>query len=70
MVNSFLVIFVSGSSFTRGFTEEKIADYKKATEQIAGLKQQATALKDEIELLKLTRALIAEYVGVPHAGGP
>nr|WP_319376113.1 SMC family ATPase [uncultured Methanoregula sp.] len=44
------------------FTEEKIADYKKAAEQIAGLKQQATGLKDEIELLKLTRALIAEYV--------
>ncbi|MFA4850148.1 MAG: SMC family ATPase [Methanoregula sp.] len=44
------------------FTEEKIADYKKAAEQIAGLKQQATTLKDEIELLKLTRALIAEYV--------
>ena len=44
------------------FTEEKIADYKKAAEQIAALKQQATALNDEIELLKLTRALIAEYV--------
>ncbi|PKL68499.1 MAG: hypothetical protein CVV30_11365 [Methanomicrobiales archaeon HGW-Methanomicrobiales-1] len=44
------------------FTEEKIADYKKAAEQIAGLQQQATALRDEIDLLKLTRTLIAEYV--------
>ncbi|MDP3520116.1 MAG: hypothetical protein Q8S02_05785, partial [Hydrogenophaga sp.] len=43
-------------------TEEKIADFRKAAEQITGLKQQATALKDEIELLKLTRSLIAEYV--------
>ncbi|MGA2918224.1 ATP-binding protein [Methanoregula sp.] len=44
------------------FTEEKIADHKKAAEQIALLKQHVQAQKDEIELLKLTRAVIAEYV--------
>jgi exonuclease SbcC len=44
------------------FTEEKIAEYKKTEEQITHVKQQAATLKDEIELLKLTRALIAEYV--------
>ena len=44
------------------FTEEKIAEYKKTEEQITNVKQQAATLKDEIELLKLTRGLIAEYV--------
>jgi exonuclease SbcC len=44
------------------FTEEKIAEYKKTEEHITHVKQQAATLKDEIELLKLTRALIAEYV--------
>jgi exonuclease SbcC len=44
------------------FTEEKIAEYKKAAEQIAQLEKHATELRDEIELLKLTRTLIAEYV--------
>ncbi len=44
------------------FTEEKIAEYKKAAEQIAALQKQAGELRDEIEILKLTRTLIAEYV--------
>jgi exonuclease SbcC len=44
------------------FTEEKIAEYKKTAEQIALVKQQAATLKDEIELLRLTRGLIGEYV--------
>jgi DNA repair protein SbcC/Rad50 len=44
------------------FTEEKIEGHKKAAEQIALLQQQVQAQKDEIELLKLTRAVIAEYV--------
>jgi exonuclease SbcC len=44
------------------FTEEKIAEYRSAQEQIAALQKQAEALRDEIELLKLTRSLIAEYV--------
>ena len=44
------------------FTEEKIAEYKRAAEQITVLQKQATGLRDEIELLRLTRSLIAEYV--------
>ncbi|MGD0081441.1 MAG: SMC family ATPase [Methanoregula sp.] len=42
--------------------EEKIADYRKSEAAIALLAQQITGVKDEIELLKLTRTLIAEYV--------
>ena len=44
------------------FTEEKIAEYKKAQEQIAALQKQVKELGEEIELLRLTRTLIAEYV--------
>ena len=44
------------------FTEEKIAEYKKTEAQIAALQKQAGELRDEIELLRLTRTLIAEYV--------
>ncbi|MFA4860691.1 AAA family ATPase [Methanoregula sp.] len=55
-------VIIANATKDLRFAEEKIVDYKKAAEQIAGLKQQAAALKDEIELLKLTRALIAEYV--------
>lgn len=44
------------------FTEEKIADHKKAAEQIEITRQQVQAMNEEIELLKLTRAVIAEYV--------
>jgi exonuclease SbcC len=46
----------------REFAERKIADYKRTADQIAQLQEQAAALRDEIELLKLTRTLIAEYV--------
>ncbi|MGD0534132.1 MAG: SMC family ATPase [Methanoregula sp.] len=55
-------VFIAGAKKDLRFTEEKIAEYKKAAEQIARLEKQATELKDEIELLKLTRSLIAEYV--------
>ena len=55
-------VFIAGATKDLHFTEEKIAEYKKAAEQIAQLEKQAAALKDEIELLKLTRGLIAEYV--------
>jgi DNA repair protein SbcC/Rad50 len=44
------------------FAEEKIANYKRAGEQIAGFKTQAARLRDEIELLKITRSFIAEFV--------
>jgi exonuclease SbcC len=43
-------------------TEEKIAEYKRTEAQIAALQKQAGELREEIELLKLTRTLIAEYV--------
>jgi DNA repair protein SbcC/Rad50 len=55
-------VAIAGATKDLRFTEEKIAEYKKAAEQIAQLEKQAAELKDEIELLKLTRSLIAEYV--------
>ncbi|MCK9581336.1 MAG: SMC family ATPase [Methanoregula sp.] len=55
-------IVIAGATKDLRFTEEKIAEYKRATDQIAGLQKQAGELIDEIELLKLTRTLIAEYV--------
>jgi exonuclease SbcC len=39
-----------------------VAEYKKAQEQIAQLQKGAKELGNEIDLLKLTRSLIAEYV--------
>lgn len=42
--------------------QEKIAEYKETEKQIAGLHRQKDALREEIELLKLTRAVIADYV--------
>jgi DNA repair protein SbcC/Rad50 len=55
-------VAIANASRDRTFAEEKIADYKKAAEQITQLKLQAAELKDEIDLLKLTRSFIAEYV--------
>ncbi|MDD1693469.1 MAG: SMC family ATPase, partial [Methanoregula sp.] len=55
-------VIIANATKDLRFTEEKIADYRKAQEQIAALQKQAGELKDEIELLKLTRSLIAEYV--------
>ena len=43
-------------------TEEKIAECNKTGSQIADIQKQVSILKEEIELLKLTRAVIAEYV--------
>jgi exonuclease SbcC len=45
-----------------GHTEEKIRLFKKDEEVITGLKKRITVLGEEIELLKLTRSLIGEYV--------
>jgi DNA repair exonuclease SbcCD ATPase subunit len=42
--------------------EEKIAEYRKGEEELRRIGQRVAALKDEIELLKMTRSLIAEYV--------
>jgi exonuclease SbcC len=55
-------VIIAGATKDLRFTEEKIADYKKAEQQIAALQKQVKDLNDEIELLKLTRTLIAEYV--------
>ena len=53
---------VAGAEKDLRFTEEKIAEYRKAAEQIAALQKQADELRDEIELTKFTRTLISEYV--------
>jgi len=55
-------VVIAGARKDLLFTEEKIADYKKTQDHIAILHKEAAALKEEIELLRLTRALIAEYV--------
>ena len=55
-------VAIANATRDRKFAEEKIADYQRTAEQIVLLRKQATELKDEIELLKLTRSLIAEYV--------
>jgi exonuclease SbcC len=44
------------------FAEEKIAEFRSTGERVAALQEQAAELADGIELLKLTRGLIAEYV--------
>ena len=53
---------IAGAQKDLAFTREKIADYKKAELQIASLQKEAEALKEEIDLLRLTRGLIGEYV--------
>ncbi|MDD1686417.1 SMC family ATPase [Methanoregula sp.] len=55
-------VAIANAARDKKFAEEKIADYKRTTEQIVLLQKQATELKDEIDLLRLTRSLIAEYV--------
>ena len=55
-------VLIAGATKDLRFTQEKIAEYKKAADQIAALQKQTGELRDEIELLKLTRTLIAEYV--------
>jgi DNA repair exonuclease SbcCD ATPase subunit len=55
-------VLIANATKDLRFTEEKIAEYKKTEAHIAALQEQVNELKDEIELLKLTRTLIAEYV--------
>jgi exonuclease SbcC len=43
-------------------SEEKVRLHKKDEELIAGLKHRITVLGEEIDLLRLTRSLIGEYV--------
>jgi len=53
---------IAGATKDLRFAEEKIAEYKAAATQIAHLRKEAEETKNEIELLKLTRGIIAEYV--------
>jgi len=55
-------VAITGATKDLRFAEEKIADHKRAAEQIALLKEQVQAYNDEIELLKLTRKILGEYV--------
>jgi len=55
-------VLIAGAQKDLDFTREKIAAYKKAEAQIASLQKEAAAIREEIELLKLTRTVIAEYV--------
>ena len=55
-------VAIANAKRDRQFAEEKIASYKKAEAQIASLQKEAAALREEIELLKLTRTVIADYV--------
>ncbi len=55
-------VLIAGATKDLRFAEEKIAEYKRAAVHIAALQNQAGELKDEIENLKFTRSLIAEYV--------
>jgi DNA repair protein SbcC/Rad50 len=55
-------VMITGAQKDLDFTLEKIAEFRKAETQIAVLQKEADALKDEIELLRLTRSLIGEYV--------
>ena len=55
-------VAIARAAQDKKFAEEKIADYQRTAEQIILLQKQVAELNDEIELLKLTRSLIAEYV--------
>jgi len=55
-------VMITGAQKDLDFTKEKIAEFRKAETQIAVLQKEAEAQKDEIELLRLTRNLIGEYV--------
>jgi exonuclease SbcC len=53
---------IIGAQKDLDFAMEKITEFRKAETQIASLQKEAESQKDEIDLLKLTRTLIAEYV--------
>ena len=55
-------VMITGAQKDIDFTKEKIAEFRKAETQIAILQKEAEVQKDEIELLRLTRSLIGEYV--------
>jgi len=55
-------VIITGATKDLHFTKEKIAEYQRGEAQTALLQKQAASLKEEIELLKLTRTVIADYV--------
>ncbi len=55
-------VAIANATRDRQFAEKKIADYRKTEAEIVSLQKEAAALKEEIDLLKLTRTVIAEYV--------
>jgi exonuclease SbcC len=55
-------VVIAGATKDLHFTKEKIDEYKRVEVQIALLQKQAASLKEEIDLLKLTRTVIADYV--------
>ncbi len=55
-------VAIARAAQDRKFAEKKIADYQRTAEQIALLQKQTGELRDEIELVKLTRSVIADYV--------
>ncbi len=44
------------------YAREKIAEYRKTEAQVRELQKQSAEIREEIELLKLTRTVIADYV--------
>ena len=55
-------VAIANATRDRQFAEKRIGEYRKTETEIASLQKQAVTLKEEIELLKLTRSVIAEYV--------
>jgi len=55
-------VAIANATRDRQFAEKKIADYRKTEAEIACLQKDAAALNEEIELLTLTRKVIAGYV--------
>ena len=55
-------VAIANAMRDRVFAEEKIAEYRRGQEQIEALKNEAAAIRDNLELTRLTRSLIAEYV--------
>jgi exonuclease SbcC len=55
-------VIIAGATKDLHFAQEKIAGYKRLEAQTALLQKQAALLKEEIDLLKLTRTVIAGYV--------
>ncbi len=55
-------VAIATATQDRQFAEKKIEDYRKTEVEIVSLQKEAATLKEEIELLRLTRSLISDYV--------